>query len=50
VDSRFREALESQKKDKTPRLPLLDSVHSHDLKDVEIFGRFFNFFFQGFVV
>jgi hypothetical protein len=44
MDGPFREAFELQKKDNTPLL------HLDDLKYVSIFGRFFNVFFQGFVV
>jgi hypothetical protein len=40
------EFLDSRKKDNTP---LLYWVHSDDLKYVDIFRRFFNVFFQGFV-
>jgi hypothetical protein len=43
VDGRFREALESQKKDNTS---LLHLVHSEDLKYVDIFGRFSMFSFK----
>jgi hypothetical protein len=47
MDGLFREALELQKKDNTP---LRHLVHSDDLKHVDIFGRFLNPFFQGFIV
>jgi hypothetical protein len=47
ADSLFREALESQKKD---NIPLVHLIHSDNLKSVDIVGRFFNVFFQGFVV
>jgi hypothetical protein len=47
VDGPFGEALELRKKNNTP---LLHLVHSDDLKCIEIFGRLFKVFFQGFVV
>jgi hypothetical protein len=47
VDGVFREAVESQKKDNTP---LLQLVHSDDLKYADSFRRFFNVFVQRFVV
>jgi hypothetical protein len=47
MDGLFREVLESQKKDNAP---LLHLVHSDDPKYFQIFGRFFNLFFQGFVL
>jgi hypothetical protein len=50
VDGRFREALESQRKENTPLLHFVQLLHSNDLKDLAIFRRFVSFFFQGFVV
>jgi hypothetical protein len=47
VDGLFQEAFQSQKKDNTP---LLHLIHSNDLNNLYVFGRFFNSFFQGFVV
>jgi hypothetical protein len=47
VDDLFRESLESQKNDNTP---VFNLVHSDGLKYADIFARFFNLFFQGFVV
>jgi hypothetical protein len=46
VDGFFRETLELQKKCSTP---LFHSVHSDDLKDLDLFHFVFNLFFQGFV-
>jgi hypothetical protein len=43
----FLRGLESQRKDNTPRFQL---IHSDDLKCVDIVGRFFKVFFQGFVI
>jgi hypothetical protein len=47
VDSFFREDLESQKRD---NIPLLNLVHSDDLKYADIVRLSLNVFFQGFVI
>jgi hypothetical protein len=47
ADDLSREALESKKTDNTP---LFHFVPYDDLKYADILGRFFNIFFQGFVV
>jgi hypothetical protein len=47
VDGLFREAVGAQWKD---NIPLLNLVHSDDLKYGDIVSRFFNLFFQGLFV
>jgi hypothetical protein len=49
VDSPFREALESQKRDNIALLHLVPLVHSKNLKYLYIFGRFFNDLFFEFL-